>query len=144
MWKVWHSKKSLPLESENMKLCREGRTFYCFSLALAEKWNCCHKIGFMLKHFPFSFNVFVGDQQEDHWLSLLSLPEPKDNHLFRVLSSVGWFCPSHLVLFSQGIEIQSHSNCKILTGLKPGQGHLSSANTFIDHFCDKDWKEYRK
>lgn len=60
-------------------------------------------------------------------------------------SVIGWvrLSQSSSFVFS-GKEIQSQSNCKILSGLKPGQGCLSSANIFGDHFCDRDWKEYRK
>lgn len=133
-WKVWHLRKSRRVESESPKLYGNGSTF-----VLSQPPSCrgCyrgHATGFMWWHFPFPFSFFVWDQHEDHWLPSLSLPEPKDNDLFHVLSSVGWVCLSLLALFSQGRKIQSQSNCKILARLKPGRGYLSRANTFIRSF----------
>lgn len=146
MWKNWHLKKGLHLESKpeavlRMKdLCTVSVSLLKTSAIAVTRLDLCCNVSYFLF---FSF-LLVWDEREDHWFSLLILPEPKDNDLFHVLSSVGWVYPSLLALFSHVREIQSQSNCKILTALKPCQGHLRSANTFIDHFCDKDWKKYRK
>lgn len=146
----WLLRKSLWLESENLKLCWERRTFVWFQPPSCRGVRLLSQDWIYVATFPLPFQVFfvfvflVWDQHEDHWLSSLSLPEPKDNDLSHVLSSVGRVCPRLLALFSQGRKIQSQSNCKILTELEPGRGYLSIAKASIDHFCDKDWKENRK
>lgn len=106
--------------------------------------DLCCDISPFLPFFSYFFFFLAWNQHEDHWLSLLSLPESKDNDFFHVLSTVEWVCLVFLFCFSQGRKIQNQSNYKILTVLKSDQSCLSSANTSTDHFCDKDWKEYRK
>lgn len=139
--KVWHLRKSLRLESENLK---PGPLYY-FSLPLAQKCKCSHQIGFMLWHFPFPFNFFVCDHTTWTSLTVPVKPAQSKGQWPFPHSVIGRLCLSQSPSFVfSGKEIQSQSNCKILSGLKPGQGCLSSANIFGDHFCDRDWKAYRK
>ena len=136
---VWHLRKTgiWKLEAETFVLFQSPS--YTEVQVLSPDW--IYVVTFPL---PFQFFLYVIIQHEDHWLSPVKPAWAKGQWPFP-RSVIGWvhLSQSSSFVFS-GKEIQSQSNCKILSGLKPGQGCLSSANIFGDHFCDRDWKEYRK
>lgn len=134
---VWHLRKTGIWKPE-------AETFVLFQ-SPSYTASALTRLDFCCDISPSLSIIFVCDQTTWRSLTVPVKPAWAKGHWPFLRSVIRWvrLSQSSSFVFS-GKEIQSQSNCKLLSGLKPGQGCLSGANIFGDHFCDRDWKEYRK